>query len=124
MLLLKAFLPPPLANGESKNMPIGPSLNFPLSSASSQMMNKAPPSLYSSDSRMSVLLKPGIGSQRIICRFVRITRRHTLVPVMAQVWCNEVVPRHGMVGQISRQLVVGPDVRDTFGRLWIQPIVD
>src|ERR1700730_18746764 len=53
MLLLKAFLPPHLSNGESKNMPIGPSLNFPLSSASSQMMNKAPPSLYSSDSRMS-----------------------------------------------------------------------
>src|SRR5580704_7487425 len=53
MELVKGFLPPPLANGESKNMPIGPSLNFPLSSASSQMMNKAPPFLYSSDSRMS-----------------------------------------------------------------------
>src|ERR1700730_1167643 len=53
MKLVKGFLPPPLANGESKNMPIGPSLNFPLSSASSQMMNKAPLSLNSSDSRMS-----------------------------------------------------------------------
>src|ERR1700721_4536796 len=50
MELLKAFLPPPFANGERMNMPIGPSLNFPLSSASSQMMNNAPPSLYSSDS--------------------------------------------------------------------------
>src|SRR6266404_27174 len=50
MELEKGFLPAPLANGESKNMPIGPSLNFPLSSASSQMMNKAPPSLYSADS--------------------------------------------------------------------------
>src|SRR5579864_1032676 len=50
MELLKALLPPPLAKGESTNMPTGPSLNFPLSSASSQMMNKAPPSLYSSDS--------------------------------------------------------------------------
>src|SRR2546430_8661843 len=52
MLLLKPLLPPPLAKGDNKNMPIGPSLNFPLSSASSQMMNKAPPSLYSSDSRI------------------------------------------------------------------------
>src|SRR5213080_3456546 len=54
MLLLKPLLPPPLAKGDNKNMPIGPSLNFPLSSASSQMMNKAPPSLYSSDSRIRV----------------------------------------------------------------------
>src|SRR5207247_10042886 len=52
MLLLKPLLPPPLAKGDNKNMPIGPSLNFPLSSASSQMMNKAPPSLSSSDSRI------------------------------------------------------------------------
>src|ERR1700739_1238141 len=50
MELVKALLPPPLANGERMNMPIGPSLNLPLSSASSQMMNNAPPSLYSSDS--------------------------------------------------------------------------
>jgi hypothetical protein len=48
--IAKAFLPPPFANGERMNMPIGPSLNFPLSSASSQMMKSAPPSLYSSDS--------------------------------------------------------------------------
>src|SRR6267154_2214601 len=36
----------------SPQVPLKKSLNFPLSSASSQMMNKAPPSLYSSDSRM------------------------------------------------------------------------
>jgi hypothetical protein len=29
-----------------------------------------------------------------------------------------------MVGQISRQLVICPDVRYTFGRLRIQPIID
>src|SRR5580692_9263975 len=46
------------------------------------------------------------------------------MPVMAYVWRNEVVLRRGMVGQISRQLVVGPDVRYAFGRLRIQPIVD
>ena len=46
------------------------------------------------------------------------------MPVMAQVWRNEVVLRHGVVGQISRQLIIGPDVGYTFRRLWIQPIVD
>jgi hypothetical protein len=46
------------------------------------------------------------------------------VPVVAQVRRNEVVLRRGMVGQIRRQLVIGLDVRDTFGRLWIQAIVD
>jgi hypothetical protein len=29
--IAKTFLPPPFANGERMNMPIGPSLNFPLS---------------------------------------------------------------------------------------------
>src|ERR1700745_1162153 len=53
MLLLWAFLPEPLANGESRNMPIGPSLYPPLSSASSQIMNSAPAVLYSADSVMS-----------------------------------------------------------------------
>jgi hypothetical protein len=35
------------------------------------------------------------------------------VPVMTQVWRNEVVLRYRTCGQISRQLVKGLDVRDT-----------
>ena len=35
------------------------------------------------------------------------------MPIMTQVGHNEVVPRGGMVGQISRELVIRPDVLDT-----------
>ncbi len=46
------------------------------------------------------------------------------MPVVAQVWRDEVVARRCMIGQIGRQLVIWPDVGNAFGRLWIQPIVE
>ena len=39
---------------------------------------------------------------------------------MTHVWHNKVVLRHGMVGQISRQLVIRPDVRYAFGRVGVR----
>ena len=44
--------------------------------------------------------------------------------VMADIGDNDVVLRRGVVGQIGRQLIKRLDVRNTFGRLWVQPVVD
>lgn len=52
MELLYAFFPPLWQKAKVRTWQFGPSMNWPSPSASSQMMNKAPPCLYSSDSRM------------------------------------------------------------------------
>src|SRR5215471_8620961 len=45
------------------------------------------------DGRYPNVLKPRISPQRVICRFIGITRGNTFVPVMTQVWRNEVILR-------------------------------
>jgi hypothetical protein len=61
-------------------------------------------------------------SRRVIRRFRLGTGRNAFVAVVTNVGGDEVVARHGVVGQISRQLIVRPDVRNTVGRVWIRRV--
>jgi len=97
-VLLYPALPLPSANGESNKKGIGPSLNWPESSASSQTMIKAPPALYSCDwvmsgtfclshvSPRSVLFAGSVVSQGEMCSCPSWQRFGVMKLNRAEVW--------------------------------------